>query len=155
MKKDMNLIECEAKTEHEMRDHEVPCPKTETDLLSYINSLLEREHDYGTAVYAMSCASVATFYYMSSKLGVTGFQASMAELDILKRTRDMKNGFMILDYHNLLYPQYLNEEHFPSFNKLLNDNKDMLKKEAINLLEKNPKAHPSVLNHWKYLAEME
>lgn len=155
MKKDMNLMECEAKTEQEMRDHEVPWPKTEIELTTYIKSLVEREHDYGTCVYAMSCASLATFYYISSKLGVTGFQASMAELDFLKRSRGMKNGFMLLDYNNLLYPQSLNEEHFPSIDKLMHDNREMLKDAATKLLVKNPDAHPNVIRHWKKLAEQE
>jgi hypothetical protein len=48
----------------------------------------------------------------------------------------------------------LNDEHFPSIEKLMEDNKDMLKKEAKKRLQ-NGNAHPDVMAHWKMLAEKE
>ncbi|MBK7380837.1 MAG: hypothetical protein IPJ03_17905 [Ignavibacteriales bacterium] len=105
-------------------------PKTLDELNKVIEQLTERKHDYGTCVYAMSIAAVATFNYVASKLGVTGFQASCADLDILRRTRNYKNGFSIIDYNNLLYPQYWDDEHFPSKEQLLEKNKEQLAKAA-------------------------
>lgn len=93
-------------TEQEMREAEVPWLETPEELSSYIAALVEQEHDYGTSAYAMSLAAVAAFQYVAKKLGTTGFQASCADMDVLRRTRGYENGFMILDANNLLYPQY-------------------------------------------------
>ncbi len=88
----------------------------------------------------MSLAAVAAFYYVSHKLGVTGFQASCADMDFLQRTRSMKSGFKILDYDDLLYPQSLYK-----FNKTISPALlDSLKKEASKNLEASPEAHPEV-----------
>ena len=124
----------ETKTEKEMREAKVPWPKTIEELVEYINSLTDRTHDYGTTVYAMSMAATAAFYYAAHKVGSSGFQASCADLDILRRTRGFKAGFAILNYENLLYPQCLNSDHFPTHEELLKENKETLSKLAKETL---------------------
>lgn len=143
-----------AKTEEEMREADVPWPKTIEELNEYITSLTKREHDYGTCVYAMSMAALATFYYVSHCLGVTGFQASCADMDFLKRSRGYEFGFRIIDYSNLLYPQYLTSERFPSHQALLKESLPVLAKEAKRLLSKSPDAHPEVVARWKYIVDL-
>lgn len=137
--------------EKTMRKMKVPKINDINDLTKYISGLLCGKHNYGTCVYAMSMASVAVFNYMAHKLGVTGFQASCAELDILRRTRLLEDGFMLIDYNKLLYPQYLNSEHFPSYDDLINDNIEHLSKRAKISLKQNRTAHPDVIRHWEYL----
>lgn len=143
-----------AATEAEMRKMIAPHLDTPEQLTDYIKSLVERPHDYGTCVYAMSLAATAAFYYVSRKLGVTGFQAGCADMDILRQTRSFKWG-RILDYDNLLYPQYCDDEHFPPVSKLLAEPevRKKLATEARQLLAKEGDAHPSVKAHWKQLAE--
>jgi hypothetical protein len=101
----------------------------------------------------MSHAATATFNYVASKLGVTGFQASCADMDILRHTRHLEWG-RVLNFENLLYPQYCDAEHFPGFAELLELHKDELAKRAKALLEKDAVSptHPNVLAHWKALA---
>jgi len=140
-------------TEEELQAYKCPSPKTLEELTDIIKQLTEREHDYGTCVYAMSIAALATFYYVSYRLGVTGFQASCADLEFLKRSRNMESGFRIINYHYLLYPQCLNSEHFPTIEKLEAENKEELGKKALELLNKNPNAHPNVLARWRCLYE--
>ena len=89
-----------------MRAEKAPTPSLVEELNEYIRSLVEREHDYGTCVYAMSLAATAAFNHVASKLGVTGFQASCADLDVLRRTRGMDGPFIILKAEDMLYPQY-------------------------------------------------
>lgn len=137
-------------TEKEMREATVPKHETPEALIAYIESLVNREHDYGTCVYAMSMAATAAFNYVASKLGVTGFQASCADLDILARTRGWKWG-SLLNYENLLYPQYCDSEHFPCCKDLIEKNKDELAKRARVLMADSTDVHPNVLAHWKYL----
>lgn len=143
------------KTEKELRETEVVRPKTLDELNKIIEQLTERKHDYGTCVYAMSIAAVATFNYVAGKLDVTGFQASCADLDILRRTRDYENGFSIINYDNLLYPQYWDDEHFPSKEQLLEKNKEQLAEAAKKKLkESNGSTHPNVIKHWEMVASL-
>lgn len=140
------------KTEQEMRDEKIPDCQTEAELIQYIHDNVEREHDYGTCVYAMSNSAVAVFNYVASKLGVTGFQASCADLDILRHTRNWKAG-RILDYEKLLYPQYCNSDEFPSAQQCIEENKEWLSEEARKKLkETDMPVSPNVLEHWKMLA---
>ena len=139
-------------TEQEMRDSKVPSILNIEDLIGYIEKLQQDSKDYGTAVYATSMAATATFNYMASHLGLTGFQAGCADLDILRRTRNMER-FMIINFADALYPQYdLNDR----LNKALQEVKPWLKEEAQKLLDKNSSnAVLPVVNHWKELANAE
>jgi hypothetical protein len=143
-------------TEKELRECEVPWPKTDAELAVIITALSDRSHDYGTCVYAMSFAALAAFYLMAHKLGVTGFQASCADMDFIGRTRHMKHGFRIINYENLLYPQYCNSKHFPSYHDLLDDEdvKKQLRDQAIKKLSEETSAHPNVRAHWEFLASL-
>lgn len=141
-------------TEAELREVKTLWPKTLDELNQIIKDLSERQHDYGTCVYAMSLCAEATFNYVASTLGCTGFQASCADLTFIGRTRSMKDGFSIVDYNKLLYPQYLTEENFPSIAQLMEKNKEQLKKRATELLEENEFASEAVRKHWEKLAEL-
>ena len=143
-----------AKTEQELRDAKVPWPKTKEELMEYVDSLVERGHEYGTCPYAMSMAAVATFYYVSHKLGATGAQAGWADLDFLKRTRGYDCGFRIIDYSNLLYPQYLDDEHFPSHQRLLIENIPTLSKKAKEILKKGGGMSENVKRRLTYVASL-
>jgi hypothetical protein len=138
-------------TEAQMRDMEPPRLGTAAELAEYVESLVKRPHDYGTCVYAMSLAAGAAFNYAAGKLGVTGFQASVADMQILKHTRGFKWG-RILNYENLLYPQYCDAQHFPDAESLIAEHAGELAKRARVLLAENPKAHHEVLAHWRRLA---
>jgi hypothetical protein len=95
-----------SKTEEEMRVEVAPSPKTTEELIEYIESLTERDHDYGTCVYAMSLSATAAFKHVAHKLGATGFQAGCADLDVVRRTRRIEGPFIILKGEDMLYPQY-------------------------------------------------
>lgn len=155
-KKHRSLIVAVKKMRHApeeyLREMAVPWPRSERDLLRIVRALVAREHDYGTCVYAMSIASVATFYYVSHKLGVTGFQASCAELDFIGRTRHMKHGFAVIDFGKLLYPQHREQFDKYQWDSLIEENKESLRKAANILLIENHGAHPEVLAHWERLA---
>jgi hypothetical protein len=133
-----------------LRDLDMPWPETLKDLDRVVNALLERQHDYGTCVYAMSLASITAFHLVARHLGVTGFQASCADMDFLKRSRLIKR-FRIQDLGNLLYPQYADK--FNGWAALLEENKEWLAEEARKNLAENATAHPDVVAHWKYLIE--
>lgn len=136
-----------------MRAETAPWPKTLAELNEYITSLKEKPHDYGTCVYAMSLASVATFNHVASELGVTGFQASCADLDFLRRTRSLKGPFIILKAEDTLYPQY---DLRQKLEEALEGWREWASKEAARLLaESSEHAHQSVKAHWEQLAAYE
>lgn len=138
------------KTEQEMRAETAPTFDTVEELQGYITSLVEREHDYGTCCYAMSLAATAAFNFVASKLGVTGFQASCADLDILRRTRHLDGPFVILKGEDELYPQYDNHQKLEECRVMW---KDWIAEQAKAKLEKSAdSAHPNVVAHWKKLA---
>jgi len=138
-------------TEREMRETDVPSVDSTEDLAAYIDNLVDRPHDYGTCVYAMSMGAVAAFNYVAGKLGVTGFQASCADLDILRRTRRMKLGFSIVDHSNLLYPQY--RDSIPGFDALVKRNVETLAREAGSLLDEDT-GSPTVRDWWRKIVAM-
>jgi hypothetical protein len=138
-------------SEEDLRDLKLPWPETEEELLSIIRAVTKRRQDYGTCVYAMSLSAVAAFYYASSLLGVSGFQASCADLDIIRRTRHIEL-FRILHTEDLLYPQYCDDEHFPTWQMMLEKNKDWFSKKAKERLADGGAMHPNVKAHLEKLA---
>lgn len=135
-------------TEAEMREHTVPTFNTTKELHTYIDALIDRPHDYGSSAYAMSLAATAAFNYVASKLGVTGFQASCADLDILRRTRGIKGSFIILKAEDLLYPQY---DLHAKLEKWIGEQRKWLRDEAKKKLD-GSHGVASVRAHWKKLA---
>jgi hypothetical protein len=137
-----------AMTEAELREREPPHPKTKDELVSVIGSLVDRPHDYGTCVYAISLSAAAAFNYAASVLGASGFQASCADLDILRLTRGL-DDFMILKAEDLLYPQY---DPMGQAAKFLKDARPRLAGKARQLLRDPAGVHPQVLARWSELA---
>lgn len=142
-----------AADEKALRESPDPWPYSMDELTAYVKALNERQHGYGTCVYAMSLSAVAAFNYTAHSLGTTGFQSSCADLDILRRTRSLKGGFQIVDFDKLLYPQCINEDNFPTVQTLLHKHRDELAKRAQEHLNDSADAHPNVVAHWKRLAE--
>ena len=142
-------MKSESTTEAEMRAEKAPWPDTLEALNEYITSLVDRQHDYGTCVYAMSMAAVAAFYYVSSKLGVTGFQASCADKDILRRTRHIDGPFMIVNGRDLLYPQSDVRQKVEEF---IEESRGWCGEQARKNLADSEHAHPNVRAHWEALA---
>lgn len=137
-------------TEQEMRAAQVPTLNTMQELTNYIETLEGQRHDYGTCVYAMSMAACAAYRYMANKLGVTGFQASCADMDIIRRNRSMEGPFMLIDVGHALYPQY---DLHGKLSQFLAESKPWLQEQAKQRLsERNEFTSPAVVEHWKRLA---
>lgn len=135
--------------ELQLRDFELPKIENSADLSAVISALVDRPHDYGTAVYAVAWAAVAAFNYAAHKLGITGFQAGCADMSVLRRTRHLTGPFMLVDGENALYPQYDLREKLEEF---LSEIGAYLGDEARKRLADTPFAHPNVIAHWEALA---
>lgn len=138
-----------ADTEAAMREATVPWPKTEEQLLSYIRSLIPKANDYGKCVYVISMIATAAFNYAASEVGATGFQASCADLDVLRRTRSLDGPFMIMKGEDALYPQYDLPKRLA---ESMEGWKPWLKEQADKKLAEGGPVHDAVKEHWEKLA---
>jgi hypothetical protein len=135
--------------EKELRELKLIWPHTSDELNSLIIALTERQHDYGTCVYAMSIAATAAFHFVSHVLGVTGFQASCADMDVLRRTRLYDGPFAIIKAEDMLYPQY----DIPAkVSEIVSEWKPWAAEQARIKLQENGHAHPDVRARWEALA---
>lgn len=134
-----------------LRELDMPGPESPEQLTTIIAAVTDRGHDYGTCVYAMSITAEAAFNFVAKKLRVTGFQASCADMDILKRTRLLKGPFAIIDGNDLLYPQY---NIRGKVEDLLIQWQPWAKEEAQKLIDTKNGSHvsPAVMKHWQKLA---
>ena len=105
-------------------------------------------HDYGTIVKAMNACAQAALRVANKEEqgGITGFQAGaiMWEFILEWNHKNNKTGMKLLDYDNMLYPQY---EYL--YEKEISKNVfEALQKEAKNVLENDNKyLHPEVKKH--------
>lgn len=102
---------------------------------------------YGEAPRAMAQASVAVACYLAEEFGITGFQAGFVTWDFIRdwNFRNNKCGLKIVDYDDMLYPQYDDR-----YDKIIScDVWEALQKEAKKNLEDSGFAHPHVKAHWE------
>lgn len=137
-------------------------PKTEEELVDYINATVSRgEQGYGESAAATGMIAAAAFNYAASKLGITGYQASFASMDVYRRTTSTKGPFMVVKAEKALYPQYDLLDDIRQFLSECNDwlteeaRKKLTEEEARKKLEGGVGAHPAVVEHWQKLAQHE
>lgn len=112
-------------------------------------------HDYGTIVHAISaCALAATNAANESEHGgITGFQAGFVMWDFIRQWMYSSNkcGLRIIDYDNMLYPQY---EYKFSNKEIPQSIWESLQKQAEELLKtEKDNAHEKVIEHWQSIID--
>ena len=124
--------------------------QTLESLQGFINHIInDYEHDYGTICHAMSACSIATMWAINKtdQGGITGFQAGAIMWEFIKHWNytDNKTGMKMVNYDDMLYPQY----DF-KFQKTISESTwKSIQDVAKNHLEENETAHPEVIAHWK------
>ena len=120
-------------------------------LPTFVSHLMnDYHHDYGTICHAVGACALAAAWAAdnSENGGITGFQAGFVMWDFIRewQYRGNKCGLKIVDYDNMLYPQYADK-----FEKTLSsDIWRHLQAEAKRLLTTNRAgAHPRVVKHWQ------
>lgn len=126
--------------------------KSFDELVNYIQNIKDNYNTgYGTAPRAIAQAILATAWYLSSEFGITGFQAGFVMWDFIRDWQYSSNkcGMKIVDYDNMLYPQY-----DCKFEKTISVNTfEALQKAAKKNLEDCKHVHPTVINHWKSIVD--
>jgi hypothetical protein len=143
-------------TEDDMMHLEIISPKNEEELIDFIRNLVKYENnDYGTAARSLTLAAEAAFNYIAHMFDVSGFQAGYAQMDFMIRMRNIKSRLKVLNYDNLLYPQYL-DDFYITPEQCIKENASWLKKQAKEKLKEATEwTNEKVIEHWKYLAKME
>lgn len=126
--------------------------KTFEDLTAFIKDVEEHYNcGYGEAPRAIAQATLAVAWYLSSKFGITGFQAGAVTWDFITgwNCLDNKCGLKLVDYDNMLYPQY-----YHKFNKTISsDTWEALQKQAQENLSSSEFASQCVRTHWKNIID--
>lgn len=148
------MTEKEYKTYIYEKAQKVKTKKELDTLLKEIMDPKSEANDYGKICYAMAAAMEATLNYINRgpNGGITGFQASMIGWEMVMKLLvhgENKCGLRLVDYENMLYPQYEDK-----FEKTIDkDTWEALQKEAKKRLAEVKGAHPEVIKHWKKIAE--
>lgn len=119
--------------------------QTVDTLPEFVRHLVEDyEHDYGTICHAITAAGLAGMYAVENSPtgGITGFQASCCMWGIVRQWSygNNKCGLRMLDYDNLLYPQYGDK-----FKSITKDVLEAVRKEAAAKIAEHDKA----IENWK------
>lgn len=121
------------------------------ELITYLQYVKEIGNcGYGEAPRAIAQAALATAWYLANEFGITGFQAGCTMWDFIKDWSYSGNkcGLKIVDYDNMLYPQY---DH--KFEKTMRPYVwEELQKQAKKNLETSQYASEGVIEHWKSIA---
>lgn len=109
------------------------------------------QHDYGTCCHAIIAMAVAAIEKMSREFGITGFQHSCVMWGIIRREfRDHnKLGLRLLDYDNLLYPQF--QDEFRQI-EISEEQAEKIRKQAQANIDEGGMVAPAVEEWWKKLA---
>lgn len=124
-------------------------------LPKFIDGLITNyKHDYGTLCHSVVAGMLATLESMNKYVGLSGYQVSTIGLMVLQNLnsglKHNKTEFKIINYDDLLYPQY--EEKFDK--TISNETWLKLQEEAKRLLEEN-KCCVSVKKHWESIVNGE
>jgi len=114
----------------------------------------EYHHDYGTICHAIAAAAIAAAYAVNkspcSGGGITGFQAGCIMWAFITHWMSWEDkSLAMLDYENLLYPQY-----HKKFTTISKDTWEWLQKKAQeNLDERDDFACLEVKQHWQSIID--
>lgn len=122
------------------------------DLVAFLEKIKNTcNTGYGTAPRSIAQAALATAWYLSSDFGITGFQASFVMWDFIRDWRFTNNkcGMKIVDYDDMLYPQY----QYKFEKAITKDTFETLQEAARKNLEDKEGAHPNVVAHWQSIVD--
>ena len=122
--------------------------KTFDDLVVFLKDVeTNYGNGYGHAPRAIAQASLAVAWYLAKVYGITRFQADFVMWDFIRdwSFRSDKCGLKIVDYNNMLYPQY----NYKFQKTIPSSTWDAIQNEAKKNLEERDGAHPNVRAHWE------
>lgn len=121
-----------------------------SEFMTRLNS--DYQHDYGTVCHmiASSAIAAATAANKGPQGGITGFQAGAVMWEFIQHWQGYKGPLKLLNYENLLYPQY---EH--TFTTISHDTWEWVQEEAKKKLSTVSEVASTVERHWQSIANGE
>ena len=124
--------------------------KTSEELKQFADSLLNNyNHDYGTICHAAAAVAIAGAQTInhSEQGGITGFQAGAIMWEFIRNWMRKTSPIRLLDYENMLYPQYEDD-----FHSISSHTWQWLQDEAKkNLANVQSHTHTDVSKHWQHI----
>ena len=119
-------------------------------LQEFMEKLKEYRSGYGSCCIALAAGALATAWAFSREFGITGFQASISMWEFVRHWNytDNKCGLRLVDWDNMLYPQY--EYRFQK--TITSDTWEALQREASKHLA-DGHACDAVLQHWQSICD--
>lgn len=144
------MNEFEVKSELEAKRKNI---KTFGDLTDFLKDVKNNYNiGYGEAPRAIAQAALATAWYMCKEFGITGFQAGCVMWDFITGWTYTSNkcGLKIVDYDNMLYPQYESK-----YQKTISSRTwDNIQNQALKCLEEDAGiAADAVRKHWQSIVD--
>lgn len=125
---------------------------TLAELPEFLRKLTEDYgHDYGTICHAIAAGALAAARAIngSPQGGITGFQAGAIMWQFISEWMGKQGQPMrLVDYGDLLYPQYLDK-----FKTISADTWEWMQAQAKERLTEVEGAHPEVRSHWQAIAD--
>lgn len=141
--------------ETQLRDEFTPKLKDVTleTLPALINDLMNREHDYGSICVAIGIAAAATGWACNRHEhgGITGFQSGAVFWEFVKAWGSPsigKSGARIINFDDLLYPQYAEK-----FTGISEDTLQRVRALAAENIASKDMASASVVAHWQSIVD--
>ncbi len=141
--------------EQEFRDkyYEKVKDITAESLPDFIVEMMGESLEYGSVCCAVAASALAAAHAANEqpKGGLTGFQDGAVMWEFIQQWNYSSNkcGLKIVDYDNMLFPQY---DH--KFEKTITSGTwESLKKEAQKNIDKGSQAHDDVKQHWKSIVD--
>jgi hypothetical protein len=127
--------------------------QTPETLSGFLQELASYNHDYESCIHFVAASAIAGAHAANSKVGITGFQAGGVMWEFIRNWSYTKNktGLQIIDFDNLLFPQY--ESRFTI--TLTETLWQCVRKEAKSLLSEKADACPEVIKHWQSIVDGE
>lgn len=122
------------------------------DLKNLIKEVTDNfDYDYGVSARSVGAICTVVAKYFCKEWGITHFQASCVTWDFIMSflITDNKCGMRLVNYDDMLYPQYYYKFQKTISSATWND----LQKTAKECLEKRKNASPIVIKHWQSIVD--
>lgn len=129
--------------------------KSFTGLVKFLKDVTQNyNYSYGVAPRAIAQACLAVAWFLASHFGITGFQAGFVMWDFIRgwEYSDNKCGMKIMDYDDMLYPQYSDRFERTIHSDVWYSLQQQAKKN-LEEVRNGSTAHPTVIAHWQSIVD--
>lgn len=126
--------------------------KSNEEIEQFNNEILcETHHDYESICHAIAASTLTHLHNCLYRYGASGSQASYVTWQIIRQMFNIKTGAKLINYDNMLYPQY--DYNFEFDNELPIETFKALQELAKESLESGKGMSDDVRNHMQSIVD--